>query len=91
MLSDNIQLEWATQFPSHPIFKTGEAEQNSGRLTVDDLSPTNHASHPRRTSRMCFRGSDIILAVGKELRIAPFLDYRSSLGGSAGERQYKVI
>lgn len=89
MLGDNIQSEWASQFPSHPIFKTGEAQQNGGRLTVDDLS-TNHASHPRRTSRMCFRGSDIVLAVGKELRLAPFVDYRSSLGGSAGEGQYKV-
>ncbi|KAF8317032.1 uncharacterized protein EI90DRAFT_3134078 [Cantharellus anzutake] len=91
MQGHDIQSGWASRFPLHPIFKISEETRNDGRLAVEDIPPTNQASLPRRTSRMCFRGSDIILAVGKELRIAPLIDYRGSSSSSTAERPYKTL
>lgn len=68
---------WISELPSHPIFKSDEAKTKI--LSLDTLKGSAQDGHarlttgpPRRSTKMCFRGPDIILAVGKELRIATF-------------------
>jgi hypothetical protein len=53
-------------------------------VTLEDL---RHASSATRKNVMCFRGSDLIVAVGSELRITTLVDPRNE-GGSTGT--YKV-
>jgi hypothetical protein len=68
---------WISELPSHPIFKSDEAK--SKILSLDTLKGSAHDGQARlasgslrRSTKMCFRGPDIILAVGKGLRIATF-------------------
>ena len=68
---------WISELPNHPIFKSDEVKTKF--LSLDASKNGAHdgharltASSPRRSTKMCFRGPDIILAVGKELRIATF-------------------
>jgi hypothetical protein len=66
---------WISELPTHPIFKSDEAKTkilslDASKDFAQDGHP--HLSYVRRSTKMCFRGPDIILAVGKELRIATF-------------------
>jgi hypothetical protein len=81
---------WLADLPDHPIFRAAEHEETlSGDAPNSATKAGSGATNSRRrTNKMCFRGPDMILAVGNELRIATFVDSKSPSGGSI--RQYKV-
>ena len=83
---------WLTDLPDHSIFHATEHEETlSGdgpNSATKARSGVPSTSSRRRTNKMCFRGPDLILAVGSELRIATFVDSKNAGGESM--RQYKV-
>ncbi|KAF9509867.1 hypothetical protein BS47DRAFT_1348682 [Hydnum rufescens UP504] len=82
---------WLADLPDHPIFRAAEHEETlSGDAPNSATKAGSGATNSRRrTNKMCFRGPDMILAVGNELRIATFVDSKSPSGGSI--RQYKTL
>lgn len=78
MTSEN----WLQELPGHPIFKP-----------ISETAPSQPWG-PQRKQRMACRGTDLIVAVGEELRITSLLEAkevgsRGKTGGSA-QLQYKV-
>ncbi|KAG8881216.1 hypothetical protein FRB97_009785 [Tulasnella sp. 331] len=70
------------QLSEHPIFSSNDIAGGVNN------SSSVHASGRRRRTIMVLRGSDLIVAVGKELRITSLADTASS---SSSAKAYKVL
>lgn len=94
-VSSSMSSKWVSELSTHPIFKTSGVENNilsAGTIKSfrnDEGTGKENASSLRRESRLCFRGMDIIVAAGKELRIAT-LGAEAKSSGTPSSSQYKV-
>lgn len=71
----------ASQLSDHPIFSLHDGQVDA------NISSGGSASGSRRRTIMALRGSDLVVAVGKELRITSLADTASS---SNSGKAYKV-
>ena len=93
---------WISQLSNHPIFKSPEhigdvlsletlegAPSGSTSLSGSKSNAPLTATSSRRSDKICFRGPDVIVAVGSELRIATLaLDSQSS--GASGQHKVRL-
>jgi hypothetical protein len=87
---------WLKAFQTNPIFTRGNKIVAS-KVILLSFSPTlvapdaNATELDGRTNKICFRGPDIILAVGNEIRITTVTDgAKPDLSSESKAKPYKV-
>lgn len=83
---------WLDGLSAHPLFTLPSSEVTSSTVRPFGLeaSATDGGSGGRRSKLVLVRGSDLIMAVGSELRIINLADCKAAHDDETDPRDYKV-